>query len=537
MIRKPLLIFFWSVAVGLFVLLGAANLHWGDLNQDEGWYLYAARQVRHGAVPYRDFAFTQGPALPYVYALAQPWVDRWGIAGGRLFSMMLALLSALAAAWAGGRAAPRGWGRSVALLAFILAAVNVYQSYFTTVVKTYALSALFLSAGVLALGFARARAGAAAAALAGALLAFAAGTRLSAGAALPVAGLYLLIQRRRLGDARWLAFGAGGVAGLAVVWLPFLLAAPAGFLFGVFEYHSARAVGGLIPALVYKAGFISRFVQAYFVPVGLAAGLAAWWWIRPSRVPESAPPGAAPPRFSTALWVIGLGVTIVHFAAPFPYEDYQVMVMPVLAAALAASAGSLLARLGDEAAAAKWMLWLTVVALLVSTAASFSSPINQDWVIQGRDRIWWRLREDTPLQKLRDVAVWMGEQVGPNDVLLTQDTYLAVEMGCPVPPGMEMGPFSYFPDMPRERAEVLHVLNREMMLELLRATDAPLAAFSGYGLAIRAPEVSELSDEEQVALWAAVAARYEDLCEVPDFGQGGTTLRILRLGGGREAAP
>jgi len=39
---------------------------WGSLNQDEGWYLYAAQMVRDGKFPYHDFFFTQGPALPFV---------------------------------------------------------------------------------------------------------------------------------------------------------------------------------------------------------------------------------------------------------------------------------------------------------------------------------------------------------------------------------------------------------------------------------------------------------------------------------------
>ena len=83
------------LALALYVALGALNLKWGDLNQDEGWYLYGARLVKEGRVPYRDFAFTQGPVMPYVYAHAQSWVDRWGVAGGRLVTGLLGLGGAL----------------------------------------------------------------------------------------------------------------------------------------------------------------------------------------------------------------------------------------------------------------------------------------------------------------------------------------------------------------------------------------------------------------------------------------------------------
>ena len=83
--------------------------------------------------------------------------------------------------------------------------------------------------------------------------------------------------------------------------------------------------------------------------------------------------------------------------------------------------------------------------------------------------------------------------------------------------------------MSRARAEKLHVLNREMMLELLEKTEAPMAAFSGYGLAIQSPQISELSESERRPLWDEVEKRYEEIYEVPDFGQAFTTLRIFRL--------
>lgn len=52
------------------LLLAAAGVyfvHYGRLNHDEGWYLYAARLILDGQLPYRDFAFYQSPLLPIVY--------------------------------------------------------------------------------------------------------------------------------------------------------------------------------------------------------------------------------------------------------------------------------------------------------------------------------------------------------------------------------------------------------------------------------------------------------------------------------------
>lgn len=529
----------WLAAAGaLYLLLGALNIYWGDLNQDEGWYLYAARQVAHGAMPYRDFAFTQGPVLPLVYALFDGGVRHLGLAGGRLVTFALGFCAAVAAAALAARVAPAAARRQAAALAFMLLAGNVYQSYFTTVVKTYALCALFLAAGLLALTLVGRRAGRAAAAGAGVLLALAAGTRVSAGAAIPVAGVYLLLYRRRLPAGAWLSFGVGAALGLALVFLPFYFLAPDGVRFGLWEYHAARTAGGAFKALVYKAGFVSRTVQAYFVPVALLAGLLVWaWWRRGAGAagPQAEPDGAP---WRGLLWTVAGAVTAVHAAAPFPYDDYQALVFPVFCAALAAAlaAGPLRppaaaadARRGRQAGLA--------LVFLVSLLAAFSSPINQSWAIIGRDRIWWRMKTEAPLQRLRHVGSWISEYCQPGDVLLTQDTYLAVEADLRVPAGWEMGPFSYFPEMDRARAERLRVVNRDMLLAALQSSPAPFAALSGYGLAIRSPQVDEVPAEDRRLFEELLRARYEELCVVPDFGQAFTPLRLYRKKATGAAVP
>ena len=521
-----------TCAVLLYVFLGGMNLYWGDLNQDEGWYLYAARQIAEGHVVFRDFAFSQGPVFPLVYSLANSWVDRWGIAGGRLFTALLGLVAACLGAAVAARTAPARWGRAAALLAFILAGVSVYQSYFTTIVKTYALCSAFLMAGVLALCAVRGRHGGAAAMASGLLIALAAGTRISTGIALPVIFIYLILRRREVGDSRWFLFGAGGAVGLLLWSLPFVVVAPEAFRFWMLEYHTARSVGGLVPLLVFKVGFVSRLLQAFFVPLCLWVAVVLVKLLRPGTTGMVAAPDHVPSGLRGVLWTVLAAITLVHFSAPFPYEDYQVAVMPLFAAVLGGAMCAVIAGFTegrDGALAVSWTRWLLAMVLLASAAASFSSPINQNWVIAGRDRIWWKLRKEAPLKVLHDVSLWIGKQVPVGEcMLLTQDTYIAVESGLTVPQGLEMGPFSYFPDMPRERAEKLRVLNREMLEELLRTAPASMAAFSGYGLAIRAPEVSQLSADEQMTLWTLVGENYGEICEVPDFGQSGTMLKIFR---------
>jgi hypothetical protein len=217
--------------------------------------------------------------------------------------------------------------------------------------------------------------------------------------------------------------------------------------------------------------------------------------------------------------VAGVAITLVHFLAPFPYDDYQVIVIPVLAAALSAT---LVPRCPE-----KQLVRVALAVLLISTAASFSSPINQDWMIRGRDRIWWKFKATPDLVALRKAGAKIHTQLGENDLLLTQDTYLAIEAGADVPHGLEMGPFSYYPEMSREQAERLNLLNREMLIELLAEAPASIAAFSGYGLSIESPSIGKLSSKHWKALRAVLEMNYTKTSEIPNFGQAHTALEIF----------
>lgn len=547
------------IAVGLAVLLSATNLFLGSLNQDEGWYLYAAKQITEGRVLYRDFMFTQGPALPYVYGVLFPIIGKLGVAGGRLITALFGLAAAGCAAWLAARTTGSKHWKAAALAAFILTGVNVYQSDFTTIVKTYALCAFFLTAGFVALSYANSRRGALASFWGGFLLALAACTRLSAGITLPAAGVWLLWNRAKVYPhghdpavpdfkfqissfkflPAWLAFGLGGGFVLLLGLGSFFLLAPENTEFALFGYHAGRSPGSLMQLVALKAGFVSRFVQAYFI---FFAGLLLTfvlkrlhWPVRERGFEEmtldsrprlvelmreaNAEQSSFLRSFLSLLWLSGALITLVHFMAPFPYDDYQVIVYPLLAAALVVT---LIPHCHE-----KQHLRAVFALLLICAAASFSSPLNQDWLIRGRDRIWWKFKDVPDLFLLRKTGAELREKLGHDGLLLTQDTYLAVEAGARVPCGMEMGPFCYYPGMSREQAEKLNLLNEQMMIETLKQARAPVAAFSGYGLTIASPKIAEMSSNDWNILRTALETRYKKTREVPNFGQAHTLLEVF----------
>lgn len=516
-IRVPPLAFLAAAACAL--ALAAANVVFGNLNQDEGWYLYAARLVAEGRMPYRDFAFTQGPVLPYAYSIAHPLFEMGGLLAGRMLTAFLGLAGALAFSILSGKLAQPGRAGAAALATLSLAAVNVYQSYFCSVVKTYSLSILLLAAAFLALEAALRRRHWAAAALSAALMVLAAGTRASAGVILPVVFIMLWLERGRLDFAGWIYFAAGGAIAALAVFGPFLAECPANFRFFAVSFHALRHGGGPAEILMFKAGFVSRVLQAYLVCTGawLAAVTMGHVGNRPALDTRAAVVASFMRR---TLWVGAIAISLVHAGAPFPYDDYQVFVFPLFAAAVGA-------MLADRLPAGRGVPALLAL-LLLCTCSAVSSPVNQDWFIEGRRLIWWHTKDQPAYAKLAETAKKIRLLCGGDGLLLTQDPYLAVEAGCRLPHGMEMGQFCYFPGLEDAEARRLNVLNRNMLIELLRTCPAPAAALSGYALAIQSPEITPVPQEDRELFMDIVRERYEPVAAVTNFGQAATVLEIYR---------
>lgn len=125
---------------GVFVILGLVFLVAGRANADEGWYLYAGRLVFEGEVPYRDFAYTQTPLLPYVYGLPQILIGP-SMYLGRITSFLLSVANLSLCILL----ARRYSGHMAAGLTALLFATFTYGIYFGVIVKTYALVSLLFT--------------------------------------------------------------------------------------------------------------------------------------------------------------------------------------------------------------------------------------------------------------------------------------------------------------------------------------------------------------------------------------------------------
>ena len=481
-----------------FVVLAAACVWLGALNQDEGWYIYAARMVADGFVPYRDFAYTQGPVMPIVYSVFRGVWDAWGLAGARVLTLAFGAAGVFLASRLAARLAPPRVASFAAVVTALLLGCNLFHVYYITIPKTYSLATLFLVLGFYFLSFIVRTSPALQRVkepvfsfFAGVAFAFAAGTRISMGAVMPVVGIWMLFC------CNWktlAAFCAGGFGALALVYGPFIADAGArAGLLAAQEYHAAR--GGF--DIVWTVGSLSRLVRWYlplFIVLGLAVSTCGF-------ITKDRP-------FGRVVFLAPLTVVLLQLAAPFPYEDYQVPLMSLFAVYAAVKFSFAVDRGAVRADVAPLLV------LGLSFAASFGSPLIERWMTNGQDRFWSLKKDKSELAQLRSVAAEIESLDPGGKTLLTQDTYLAVETGRTVPRGLEMGPFSVLDDAAWKR--------------LLASADCPIAALSGYTFAVEPPRCDERPVEKQMEYWNLLKEKYELVSKEDNFGQNSTTLLILK---------
>lgn len=411
-------------SLAAFLVLGFAAVYMGGLNQDEGWYLYAANLVSEGLVPYADFAYTQGPVMPYVYALFVKIWANFGLLGARLFTLFLGSLGILFAALTARRYVEEDKKNSATLLVFLVLAVNLYHLYFLAIPKTYALSSLFILLGFYVYSFSRYYW------LVGVLFALAAGTRLSLGILIPVIGVYLYLKR----DTRSFAsFVFGGGIALLLVYVPFLILYGDAFS-NLVLFHTSRESMGLMG----KIGSLSRIVR-YYLPVFVLLGLGDF---KKNRI----------------LLYAFVAVFALQFLAPVPYDDYQVPIMAILAIFAAIN-------VKHER--------IDFLTFIMAAFVSFGSPLLEKWTTDGQDRFWTIKKDKTELLKLREVAREIETLDPGGNKLFTEDLYLAIETNRKVPRGYEMGPFSEV-SFGFEPPEIAALSGYSFAIKVPEGTEVPL---------------------------------------------------------------
>ncbi len=433
-------------ALLLLIWFGASWLSakFGVLNNDEAFYLTASHLVFHGLLPYRDFAFTQGPLLPYVYGLAL-WLVGPNLMIGRFVAVGFSTLAfALALNITHKLAGMRG-----ALLAFLLLIATPDVLYFLGIVKTYSLVAT-LTLLALALVLHSSPSPPARWPFFSTLVAgMAAMTRITF--LVVVVFVFLFWVSRK----RWRA------SGLALVVLGFVMLLSASssdgnLLFDVFEFHLERVHSGITLvsmtslALIYGVVFAPALLLLVFLLMlwrvhAFRERLVLWWHTRTAN--------------KLLLFVIAVALWLVHVPMPTGFWDYQApsyLLSAILLAAVAAQAA-------DLATHRAWA-GLLIVCLAGSSAGLWVYRLPTMW------------QSTNALVSANSAAQALARRAAPGNMLLGMFNHLALASGIKVYPGNEMGMFSVADASSPAETVGRHFLPREAVTEALDSCSATFVA-------------------------------------------------------------
>jgi len=431
----------YGLAACMYVLLGQPNA-------DESWYIYASQQVFRGALPYRDFAYTQMPLLPYVYGVPQ-FIFGSSLIIGRVTSL---LLNVVTFALCLGLARRYGGERAMVICALLLG-TWWYGVYFHTITKTYALVSFFFAATLALLG-SRLR-HEIRLPLAAVCVLLASLTRLSAVFfALPIF-FYCFMRKPKLMLVCALPLLAVAAATPLLIELP------------NFDVLRWNLLGHHVDqwGTVSWLGKVGQIVGLRLPSMLLFWGpylLLAWYachhrdrrtllrtWSR-QHVPEM---------------VVGSGVLLfvaAHLATGGWHIDYLIPAAVVLAPFLAALLAHAHQRMPARAHRIMTRALITTGVYGVLTGVYFID-------LRGAQ---------LPLAKIDAVAAVVAQHAAPNEpILVLEGLWVAIEAERAPLPGMSMAQFS-LADVDRTMAERFHLINGDMVVERIKSRMAPVAVLT-----------------------------------------------------------
>ena len=519
-----------GLLLGLYVLSAAFFVVYREINVDEGWYLMAAREVTRGRFLYADFAYPQGPGLPYVYGLLlMPFGFR--LLAGRILTALLGVVGAGLVAWLAARLPADGETKGDAragLLALALLASLPYTIAHYTSTATYSLAALLLAVALLAASVRWREALWAAVAMMTAIAA--AGTRISVAPAAVILAVYLVaVARRRL--RVFLAVLAGAVAALAIVWGPFFLADPQAAYFNNFGFHTTEMWLSTRLSMAWGVlmGTVAEFPTVVLLLAGLGvAGFVSFWrtsnrraWLRREALPLT-------------VGAIVLAVGLAHTTPRSASAYYHNVIIP-LACALG---GYGLMRLWS---AVRLIRGRQVLVALVTVLLGLGFVFQFTTCF---DRLLLRPIEgglNVSLARIAQAAAYADRHsarrpdniVGkgaannaPDAPWLAFSTDLAVDAQRDVLPGLEAGPPSYFRYWDTARCRQLHVVNNDILIEFLNDRSAGLVALTDEDFT----RVGEGRDQ----ILEALRAGYVPIRDFDRYGQAYNTLYLYTPRGQTE---
>lgn len=462
MIKNNRLNLDWRIAtiggIALYLVFSFTYLFLGQPNADEGWYLYASKLAFEGNIPYRDFAYTQMPLLPYVYGLPQIILPP-SIYLGRAISVALSITNlflciSLARRYAGERAAG---------LAALLFCSFTYGIYFMSIVKTYALLSLLFTLTFFVLS--SNISGAWKYPFAVVLSFLAAMVRLSAVLFLIPIVIYTLASALRAKTKIAFILTAVVCVALTIGASLFFYSNMESAKWNLLAHHIGKwgntSVAGKIARVLAlrMPNFVEHFDYYVFVlfPISLLA-------LRDGELRTRIKTYL---RHKLPILVIAIGLalfSISHFGTGGWHIEYFVPAvmsfLPIIAIAF-----SKVFSLQKSFSSRVLLQGIFLITLLVAPLRHNVQHID----ISGGE---------PPLEEIREVSAYISRHSSPSDRLFVLEAlWTAIDSDRSVLPGMTMAQFSY-QDISTEEAERLRLVNGDILLEYIKDCSAKVVVLT-----------------------------------------------------------
>ncbi|RMG39307.1 MAG: hypothetical protein D6719_13665 [Candidatus Dadabacteria bacterium] len=313
---RAIAVLFAVIFCGFYLWISAERI----VAPDEGYYLYAARMVSEGFLPYKDFFYPQAPLFPFAYGvLFKLFGCSWHVA--RFFSALLALITGALLA----RYCKRKWGAVGFWLAGLLYFLSLFVSSWYTTAQTYSLSVffLFLSFYLLSGGTENRRIF-----LAGLFFGLSVETRLFFIALWPFFIPLFWGAEEKKGFDRFFRFSLGVITALLplIIWYLF---DPERVFYNNIGYHLNRSSQSLAEALNHKLHILS-VIFGFSESVKFSGfQLALLLWAALLSVADSLMRRRAP----DAAVYLAFGIVAISFLPTPPYVQYFSAAIPFLVVA------------------------------------------------------------------------------------------------------------------------------------------------------------------------------------------------------------
>jgi hypothetical protein len=488
--------FITQIGILIYVAVSGVYLFFGQINGDEGWYLYASKLVFQGALPFRDFAFTQMPLSPYIYGVGQS-LDP-GLILGRLTSILISIGTVLMSI----RIARRYAGAHAGAIVATLFATFTLGIYYNSIVKTYALLAFFFTATLFALSSDLDETIKHPLALLYAFLAML--VRVSAAAFLAPIWFYVFIVARKTKTRVLILIESAIIAGVNVF---FLLPDWQSARWDLFDSHLRHWAGADLSSRIVRVltdrvpDVIQNFAPALVLFAASLYFIACYEHIKPW----------ATRHLDILATTIGLGLFAAsHLVNGLWDIEYLAPAMSACLPILAILLGNVYNDLGAPAR-------IFAQGALVATLILF--PLNES--IQHIDISGKRL----PVEEIFSTANFVAQHTQPSDrIVALEGLNVVVDANRNTLPGLDIAQFSV-QRMDTPTAQRLHVVNAPMLAAMVQSKSARMVILSDrdWGVVRAADQAS--ADVLQDAL-----TRYYNLVlTVPQFGQYGNNLSIYLI--------